>query len=230
MAAIAPAHPATTARLAGVGLAASLSLLLLLALVRAPGLQDFLVGLVSGLAPGSAEHSAYRGVQDYLWGTETALLEDLRFSYRERVHLRDVRDRLQQVGAYGGVAAALTVTALLAGLAGRRNPIRLELAVLATTAGLALLTLAGALLLCMLIFDYGFALLHWPLFENRNWILPADALTLRIYPPAYFLALLVCQSLTMAAVAGALLVLGRRLGGSGQAGRSSAGRIALRRG
>jgi uncharacterized membrane protein len=208
------------ARLAGAALAVVLATQLLLTLVHNQKFQDQLLeGWASG-AHGIIEPVTLTYLRTYLAGSGPALLEDLRFSYRERVHFREVRNLLELAGRVRSFALAACLIIAGVGLVRGGNRWRCEIAGLASATGVTLLGLLAPVLLLTGAFDQGFALLHLPLFSGTNWVLAPTALTLKLFPKSYFVGFTICFGVLLAVAAISLMVAARLLRGPAAAIRS----------
>ncbi len=152
-------------------------------------------------------------VRNYLRYDGRDLMDQLAFSYRERLHFHEVRGLVREAqnslywAAHTGVilVLALLMQATLCG--------RYALALLGeflSRFSFTLTLVVGGGLIMALNFNFSFYLLHDLVFESNNWLLPHDALTLQLFPRQYFVDLFTAWGAILTVLA-AVSALGARL-------------------
>lgn len=151
-------------------------------------------------------------LQAYFRAPGPALMEPEVFSYRERLHYREVK-RLVRANrlVFIGSALAVSVLVLAAILLGRAaglgagglragGVLKMTSRVLVLTGALLLLVVTAAALL-FLDFDGNFLRLHRLVFDSTNWVLPPYSVTVQVFPLRYFTDFLVVYGLLIAGLA-----------------------------
>lgn len=151
-------------------------------------------------------------LQAYFRAPGPALMEPEVFSYRERLHYREVKrlvraNRLVFIGSALAIAV-LVLAAILLGRAGVPGAGKLRAGgvltmysrVLALTGKLLLLVVATVALM-LLDFDANFLHLHRLLFDSTNWVLPPYSVTVQVFPLRYFTDFFVVYGLLIAGLA-----------------------------
>lgn len=180
----------------GWGLAVCMAALVLAGLFRGMvfsslfhAFEHHRLGTASRFAPASPM-TVVQELQTYFRSGSSELLRQPLFSYRERLHYREVKQLLQKTqtlctwGVMGAVSLALGLlgyTRLFPG-EGRR--------LIATAMRWAGWILLGAVAFCGLFaldFETQFVRLHGLLFESRHWLLPPYAASIQLFPAQYFL-------------------------------------------
>lgn len=138
------------------------------------------------------------------------------FSYRERRHYQEVKQILNRTRTLGQWGVGV-LTGLLLGLAGMtcRCPGWL-FRMLAMVSRRAAIVLGGVAMMCGLFalsFESYFLKFHAVMFTSRNWLLPADSATVRLFPPQYFFDFLLVYTALVLGMA-ALLVGVAQLAGT----------------
>jgi integral membrane protein (TIGR01906 family) len=145
----------------------------------------------------------------YLRSDGLQLMQHHLFSYRERRHYQEVKQMLngsKTVGLWGGVA----LIGLMPGLG--MMTYRWQnwpFSAFTTVCKRAAVVLVGVVIVCGLFalnFEAYFLRLHNYMFTTRNWLLPADSATIRLFPPQYFFDFLLLYATLVLSVA-ALLVI-----------------------
>jgi len=147
------------------------------------------LGTASRFAPASPM-TVVQELQTYFRSGSSELLRQPLFSYRERLHYREIKQLLQKTKTLctWGVMAAASLALGLLGYTrlfpgeGRR--------LIATAIRRAVWILLGAVAFCGLFalgFETQFVRLHELLFESRHWLLPPYAASIQLFPTQYFL-------------------------------------------
>lgn len=130
------------------------------------------------------------------------------FSYRERRHYQEVKqilNRSKTVAQWGVVA----LIGLLLGLGVMTYRCQnWPFSVLSRVCRRAAVVLGGVVMVCGLFalnFEASFLKFHTMIFTSRNWLLPADSATVRLFPPQYFFDFLLVYT-TLVLGTAALLV------------------------
>jgi len=168
-----------------------------------------LEGMLPSVQPSAAELTDR--LQAYFQAPGPGLMEPEVFSYRERLHYREVKrlvrgNRLVFIGS-AVATAVLVLASMLLGRAGRPGAggmLTMTSRVLALTGMLLLLVVTAAALL-LLDFDANFLRLHQLLFHSTNWVLPPYSVTVQVFPLRYFTDFFVVYSLLIACLAGLCL-------------------------
>ncbi len=157
-------------------------------------------------------------VLDYLHRDGDSLLRDNRLSYRERAHLREIKQTLVLTRASSYSLLSICAVGLALGwflfmresLSGRGVIRQFLFGFGSSMAAICVITVLG-----VWGFDSLFVWLHQTLFDGRNWVLPASSALYRAYPPVFFeyslasLAWVCSASGVVAVVAGLLMTAGR---------------------
>ena len=131
-----------------------------------------------------------RQLQTYFRSRSPELLRHPLFSYRERLHYRDIKQLLLKTktactwAVIGSVSLALGLFGYTHRLPGEGR--RLMVAVVRRT----VVILLGVVAFCGLFaldFETRFVRLHGLLFESRHWLLPPYAASIQLFPTQYFL-------------------------------------------
>ena len=210
--------------LAGLSGAAAVSLLVLLLVATSQTLGNLLLESTQeqSSAPIEQRQTLLAHVVGYLSAPANALVVHAGLSYRERAHFREVKQLLDAASrtavSAGLVALALTLVAQRLDSPGGGV---FALGVTLRNAGFSLVLTAVLLATQLYRFDASLAALHWMLFDDSLWLLPADSLTARCFPASYFQTLAVwyggCLSVVavLLSSAGALLASGNDRNGQG---------------
>lgn len=155
-------------------------------------------------------------LQDYFRADGSQLIDSELFSYRERLHYREVKQLIERAnGLLAGAGVALAGLAL--GLAytarGRSGG---TTGVVASVCGRVAAILIVVIAICAalgLSFDTSFVRLHFLLFDSRNWILPPYSASARLFPLRYFIDFLLAFSGLVLGAAAVFLAAGAWLKG-----------------
>jgi uncharacterized membrane protein len=129
-------------------------------------------------------------LQTYFRSGNSELLRQPVFSYRERLHYREVKQLLQKTqtlytwGVMGAVSFALGLLGYTRRFPGESRRL------MAIAIRRAVWILLGAVAFCVLFalgFETQFVRLHGLLFESRHWLLPPYAASVQLFPTQYFL-------------------------------------------
>lgn len=153
-------------------------------------------------------------LQTYFRSRSPDLLRQPWFSYRERLHYREVKRLLQQTQTMctWGVVGSVSLTLGLLGYTrhvpgeGRRQ--------IAVAIRRAVWILLGAVACCGLFaldFETQFVRLHGLFFESRHWLLPPYAASIQLFPTQYFLDFFRVYTVLTLGVAGLLWGLAHSL-------------------
>ena len=199
---------------AALGLAFWLATQWLLVLVYSDSAQAF---VVRQFTTGTAHTMQMRlamidRLQQHFAAHSPALINDMRFSYRERSHFREVATRLQMLNtaAWAGLLGLFAGVAMIMKAGGQHQTGVSQLGSVLRNCGWVLLLSAGAAAVLAAWFESGFARLHPLVFTGTNWLLPGDALTLALFPHSYFLGITLCYTAGLALL-GTLLAASRYL-------------------
>lgn len=128
-------------------------------------------------------------LQAYFRSDSQQLLDHHLFSYREKLHYREVKQvlhRTETVFACGVVGfIGLTIGLLYRG--GRTPGWQLRL--IAAVGKRVAVILVGVIAICGLFalnFDAVFLHFHTIVFTTKNWLLPSSSATIQLFPPRYF--------------------------------------------
>jgi uncharacterized membrane protein len=202
--------------LAGLFAALALALVLLIALATSSSLGYHILESTAQESPESPEvrQQLLDEVLGYFHAPENALVVHAGLSFRERAHFREVKGLLESAMQLALVSGLFAV--LLQLLAWRANSPRDFAAAIGNAlirAGSAVFLLAALLALQQYHFDAAFTVLHELVFDGRDWLLPADSLTMRCFPASYFETVSIWFGVCMVALAVLLCAVGAIVGG-----------------
>jgi uncharacterized membrane protein len=129
-------------------------------------------------------------LQTYFRSGSLELLRQPLFSYRERMHYREIKQLLRKTktmctwGVMGAVSLALGLLGYTRHFSGEGRRL------IAIAIQRAVWLLLGAVAFCGLFaldFETQFVRLHELLFESRHWLLPPYAASIQLFPTQYFL-------------------------------------------
>ena len=129
-------------------------------------------------------------LQTYFRSGSSELLRQPLFSYRERLHYREIKQLLQKTqtlwtwGVMGAVSLALGLLGYTRHVSGEGRRL---IAIAMRRAGWILLGAVACCGLLALDFETQFVRLHELFFESRHWLLPPYAASIQLFPAQYFL-------------------------------------------
>lgn len=158
--------------------------------------------------------SVVHQLQDYFRRPGVELIDHDLFSYRERLHYREVKqliDRAQAAGAWALPVVFVVAFSLMA-IDHRAPEPRSRMAAIVCTE--TAIILVGMLVLggvFALNFDANFVWLHRHLFDSQNWLLAPYAASVQLFPGPYFTDFLWAYLAVILVVISLLLVIAQRL-------------------
>ncbi len=154
-------------------------------------------------------------VRTYLRSDGIGLIDELSFTNRERLHFAEVRSLIREAGQVLYVAAHAAVLLVVGVLVRSLFYGRFALAIvgdfLMRSSFILILGVAAASVALFVDFDQSYYELHQMLFVSTNWLLPADSLTLRLFPSQYFIQFAIGWGAGVLTFACILAAIGRLL-------------------
>lgn len=157
----------------------------------------------------AAPMTVVQELQTYFRSGSSELLQQPLFSYRERLHYREIKQLLQKTktmctwGVMGAVSLALGLLGYTRRFSGEGRRL---IAVAIRQAMWILLVAVACGGLLALDFETQFVRLHGLLFESRHWLLPPYAASIQLFPTQYFLDF--CRVYTVLTLTVAMLLWG----------------------
>ena len=151
-------------------------------------------------------------LQAYFRSDGQQLLDHALFSYRERLHYREVKQVLQGTEAAfaWGIVGFIGLT--MGFLYRTRRMLGWPLGPIASVCKRVAVILVGVIAICGLFalnFEAHFLRFHTLLFTTRNWLLPSSSATIQLFPPRYFFDFLLVYATLVLCTATLLVVLAR---------------------
>ena len=197
-------------RLLGWTLALGVTVLILIGLFRSMVFSNWFhvfehrrLGTVQQ-APQVAPLSIIGHLQAYFRSDGLGLMEYPLFSYRERMHYREVKRLLQITQTVWGWTTLASMSLALGLVCIARGTPQSLLRLTAFTLQRCAILLVGVVLLFSLLalrFDSHFVYFHFIVFKTRYWLLPPYATTVQLFPTRYFLDFLLTYTALVASVA-----------------------------